>query len=46
MTDKPKKKRGRKPPAYGPRLCPWCAEKLRRDDMANQLFCFCGYRQK
>lgn len=29
LTSKPrKKKRGRQPPEYGPRICPLCAAKL------------------
>lgn len=30
LTSKPrKKKRGRQPPDYGPRICPMCARKLK-----------------
>ena len=28
MKDKPKKKRGRPAPDYGPRVCPLCGTKL------------------
>lgn len=38
LTSKPKKKkRGRQPPAYGPRVCPWCATKLKL--AGEKLYC-------
>jgi NAD-dependent DNA ligase len=38
LTSKPrKKKRGRQPPAYGPRICPLCATKLKMNHVG--LYC-------
>lgn len=47
LTSKPKKKRrGRPEPEYGPRVCPWCATKLKLS--ASGLFCpdqKCGWKE-
>lgn len=49
MTSKPrKKKRGRQPPAYGPRICPLCATKLKIRTLPNGLYCpnkACNWRE-
>jgi hypothetical protein len=48
LTSKPrKKKRGRQPPDYGPRICPLCATKLILGK-ANSLRCpveKCGWKE-
>jgi hypothetical protein len=50
LTSKPrKKKRGRQPPDYGPRVCPLCATKLKL--RADGLYCpntapLCGWTEK
>jgi hypothetical protein len=48
LTSNPrKKKRGRQPPDYGPRICPLCARKLKLG--ANGLYCpaslDCGWKE-
>jgi hypothetical protein len=49
LTSKPrKKKRGRQPPDYGPRICPLCATKLKLDGV-GRLYCpnvkACSWRE-
>lgn len=44
LTSKPrKKKRGRQPPDYGPRICPLCARKLKLTKAG--LVCQCGWKE-
>jgi hypothetical protein len=46
-SKKAKKKRGRQPPDYGPRVCPWCATKLKLD-ATPKLYCpakGCGWKE-
>ena len=49
MTSKPrKKKRGRQPPEYGPRICPLCATKLKLGYAGQRLYCpntACGWKE-
>lgn len=40
-SKKVKKKRGRQPPAYGPRICPLCATKLKARNMAEGWALYC-----
>jgi hypothetical protein len=42
---KKKRKRGRQPPDYGPRICPWCASLLKFDPNAKRHYCVCGWME-
>jgi hypothetical protein len=49
LTSKPrKKKRGRQPPDYGPKVCPLDGKKLYlgKDEQGQpQLYCKCGWKE-
>lgn len=45
FTRPTKKRRGRKPPDYGIRLCPWTAHLLRFDIRAQKFYCVCGWKE-
>ncbi len=43
-SKKVKKKRGRRPPKYGPYRCPLCYEKLKLR-ASGSLTCECGWKE-
>lgn len=45
-TKPQKKKRGRQPPHYGPRVCMWCARKLVFSVDTQKHYCKCGWREQ
>lgn len=45
FTRPTKKRRGRKPPPYGIRACPWCQLLLHFNLKDQRYYCKCGWKE-